>query len=622
MSFLSELKRRNVIRMAGLYIVGAWLFVQVAETLLPIFDTPAWVLKALVLLLALGFVPALVFSWIFELTPEGLKRDSEVTQAPNATSLTARRMDQLIVLGMIAVVGVVIADRYWPRQPDAAVPDASADAVTVAAAVPATQPGDDAPSIAVLPFANLSSDPEQEYFSDGMTEELLNVLAKIPGLKVAARTSVFEFKGKGGDIREIGGKLGVSHIVEGSVRRDGQDIRVTAQLIRVADGFHVWSETYDRKLESVFALQDDLANRVGSALQTSLGMVAPAAPRLSIQPEAYDHYLKGRALLRSREDIAVAIEHFKSAVALEPGFAAGWTSLSLSYDVGIWYVPNASPAEFLVQQGDAARRAALIEPDSAAVNHALGNLARNQFKYAEAERRYLQAMRIDPGYPDVREDYAELLNMVGRARDSRAAALQLVELDPYFGIGWVRVHDTAVHFDLRSDVEDAIARLRVLNPDSSSGKFGLLDYAVIWGRVAEAQQRLAEVAERWPEDARIAQMLLPWALEGQELDEAQLHAALAQAPAGEALYYLVARQALALYNAEIERSGATLQSLYFAYLNDNQAKGHPLLRDPEVKSRLRAYGFVDYWREKGWPEACRPLGETDFECGIDADGAP
>ncbi len=618
MRLLAELKRRNVIRMAGLYIVGAWLFVQVAETLLPIFETPAWVLKAIVLLLALGFVPALVFSWVFELTPEGLKRDSETASSPNANPATARRMDQLIVLGMIAVIGVVIADRYWPQQPDAAAPGTRAEAAAAAAA----QPVDDAPSIAVLPFANLSSDPEQEYFSDGMTEELLNVLARIPGLKVAARTSVFEFKGKGGDVREIGGKLGVSHIVEGSVRRDGQDIRVTAQLIRVADGFHVWSETYDRKLESVFALQDDLANRVGAALQTSLGMVAPAAPRLSIQPEAYDHYLKGRALLRNREDIAVAIEHFKAAVALEPGFAAGWTSLSLSYDVGIWYVANASPAEFLVQQGDAARRAALIEPDSAAVNHALGNLARNQFKYVEAERRYLQAMRIDPGYSDVREDYAELLNMVGRVRDGQAAALQLVELDPYLGIGWVRVFDTAAHFDLRNDVEDAIARLRVLNPDSSTSKFALLDYAVIWGRTAEAQQQLAEIAERWPEDARYAQTLLPWALGGQELDDAQLQAALAQAPAGGSLCYLVARQALALYNAEIDRGGATLKSLYFTYLNDNRSKGHPMLRDPEVKSRLLAYGFVDYWREQGWPPVCRPLGDADFECGIDADGAP
>ena len=172
-------------------------------------------------------------------------------------------------------------------------------------------------SIAVLPFINISGKPDEDYFSDGMTEELLNVLAKIPKLNVVARTSVFEFKGKGGDVREIGRKLGVSNIVEGSVRRDREQVRVTAQLVRVADGFHIWSETYDRKLESVFALQDEIAQRIGAALKLSLGFSPPVAARAPIDPEAYDEYLKGRALLRQRSDLPSARQLLRRAEAAQ-----------------------------------------------------------------------------------------------------------------------------------------------------------------------------------------------------------------------------------------------------------------------------------------------------------------
>jgi DNA-binding SARP family transcriptional activator len=449
------------------------------------------------------------------------------------------------------------------------------------------------------------------------------VLAKIPGLKVAARTSVFAFKGKGGDVREIGAKLGVSHLVEGSVRRDGDAIRVTAQLIRVEDGFHVWSETYDRKLENVFALQDDLANRVGSALQESLFLVAPVA-RSSIDPVAYDHYLKGRALLRARRDIPTAITEFQAAVALEPGFAAGWSSLSLSYDVGYWYIDNLSLDDrnaLIVQQAAAAERAAAIEPDSAAVNHALGNVARKQFRYAEAERRYLRAMQIDPGYPDVREDHAELLYQVGRVEDSMETAEQLVELDPFFGIGWVRIYDAAVQLDRRSVVEAALDKLAALMPNGTFDRFGMLDYALVWGRADEARAALADLLARGVEDADLAQTLLPWALREQDLDADTLRATLTRAPAGEPLYYIVARRDVTSYDAYMEQSGATMQGFYFSYMNSSPGDGQMMLHDPRAKANLLRFGFPAYWREKGWPPTCRPLGDDDFECGIDAGDA-
>ncbi|MCK7592729.1 tetratricopeptide repeat protein [Pseudomarimonas salicorniae] len=633
MSFLAELRRRNVFRMAGLYLVGAWLIIQVAETLLPAFDVPDWFMRAIIILLALGFVPALLFSWVFELTPDGLKRDGAVDPAHPIAPRSARRMDQLTLAGVLLVLGAIGADRLWPDPASPPAHDSIADRTVDSsvevnrsrdAGAAESEPvsnGSASPSVAVLPFVNLSSDPEQEYFSDGMTEEILNVLAKVRGLKVAARTSVFEFKNRGGDVREIGGKLGVSHVIEGSVRRDGDQIRVTAQLIRVADGFHVWSESYDRKLEGIFALQDDLAQRVGEALQASFGLNASSAPRVSIKPEAYDAYLKGRSLLRNRTDIPTAIAHFERAVSLEPAFGAAWAALSLGYDVAYWYVEGLSGEQLealIEKQGQAAEQAAAIDPGSATVQHALGNVARKRFHYVDAERHYLQAMRIDPSYPDVREDYSELLFGVGRTRESRLAARQLVQLDPYFGIGWVRVLDNAIHADAREEVEEAVERLRELSPDGTAGKVGRLDYAVTWGRTDEARLELAEGLRRWPEVFSFAETLLPWALEGQSLDEATYQAALTPTRTGHAIYFVVARGNADLYDAEIDRSGATMQGYYFAYLNDNVRQGHALLRTPQVKANLVRYGFVDYWREKGWPEACRPLGREDFECGRDS----
>ena len=287
----------------------AWVGVQAASIALPAFDAPAWVLRVVILLFAIGFPLALLLAWALELTPQGPK-------------FTAGKVGNQRMAWLAAGLTALALAWFYYGQPALR----SRDVAPV-----------DERSIAVLPFANISGKADEDYFSDGMTEELLNVLAKVPQLKVVARTSVFQFKGKGGDIREIGRKLGVTNIVEGSVRRDGPQVRITAQLVRVADGFHVWSQGYDRELKGVFALQDEIAQRIGDALKLSLGVAAPIAARTPIDPEAYDEYLKGRALLRQRNDLPAAIAHFKKAVAKAPEFAAGWSSLSLTYEVSFWY---------------------------------------------------------------------------------------------------------------------------------------------------------------------------------------------------------------------------------------------------------------------------------------------
>lgn len=594
-NFFAELKRRKVFKIGAAYLVVAWLAVQAASIGFPAFDAPPWALRIFILIALLGFPIALVMAWAFDVTHEGVKLDTR-------TSGSKRLFAGAAVL-MVLALGWYFYGQPSFRKGDVATP-------TIA----------DKNSIAVLPFANLSGKADEDYFSDGMTEELLNVLAKVPQLKVVARTSVFQFKEKGGDIREIGRKLGVTNIVEGSVRRDGPQVRITAQLVRVADGFHIWSETYDRKLENVFALQDQIARRIADALKLSLGVSTPVTARAAIDPQAYDEYLKGRALLRQRRDLPSAIAHFKAAVAKAPEFAAAWSSLSLTYEVSFWYTPQISPAhgaELLAGEAAAAERAAALEPDTVATEHALGNLARAQFKFARAEGHYRRGMEIDPGYPDVREDYAEVLFQVGRFEESAMVARQLVKLDPYFLVGWIRLRDAAAALDRGDEVEEAVRQTRAINPENWAGKFGLIDYALAYGRVDEARAALLEMEPRWPKDAELARQLLRWALREPDVDMSDLREAIANTPGNEASVYFIARQDIDGYNADTETRGAVRQAYYFANLYSSRPAGHAMLRDPRVKAMLVRYGFPAYWREKGWPAGCRPLGENDFECGLE-----
>jgi tetratricopeptide (TPR) repeat protein len=375
----------------------------------------------------------------------------------------------------------------------------------------------------------------------------------------------------------------------------------------------------------VFALQDQIARRIADALKLSLGVSPPVTARAAIDPQAYDEYLKGRSLLRQRRDLPAAIAHFKNAVAKAPKFAAAWSSLSLAYEVSFWYAARVTPAleaEWLAGATAAAERAAALETDSVTTEHALGNVARAQFKFARAEEHYLRAMQMDPDYPDVREDYSELLYEVGRFEDSALAARQLVKLDPYFIVGWWRLQSAAAALDRRGEVDEAVRQMRAIDAKNRVGRFGLLQYALAYHRADEARAALADIVSRWPEDAAFAQQLLPWALGEPGVDPARLRAAIADAPTGEASSFLIARQDVDGYNADINNCGAIVEAYYFANLYSSRPAGHAMLRDPRVKAMLVRYRFPEYWREKGWPAGCRPLGETDFECGLNsaADG--
>ena len=265
MPLLAELQRRNVIRMAGLYLVGAWLVTQVAATLLPVFGAPDWVMKALLVLLCIGFFAALMFSWVFELTPDGLKRDAEVPASESIAPQTARRMERVFLVLLTLALGYFAIDKFVlaPKREAARVAEVTqatkVDAVpTSATPIPAVSAIPEK-SIAVLAFANMSADKDNEYFSDGVAEEILNSLANVKDLKVAGRTASFYFKGRNEPMAAIGAVLGVANILEGSVRKQGSRLRITAQLIRVSDGFHLWSETFDGTDADIFALQENIA---------------------------------------------------------------------------------------------------------------------------------------------------------------------------------------------------------------------------------------------------------------------------------------------------------------------------------------------------------------------------
>ncbi|MDH5345080.1 MAG: hypothetical protein OEW59_04890, partial [Gammaproteobacteria bacterium] len=330
-----ELKRRNVVRVGVAYIIVGWVAVQIAELLFDAFGTPEWVLKTVIVLIAIGFPFALLFAWAFELTPEGLKKTREVDLSTSITHNTGRKLDFVIIATLVVALGYFI----WERQTLNRAPSITGEPVAIsepaepaAAEVMATVRR----SIAVLPFVNMSSDKEQEWFADGLTEEILNSLAKTPDLLVAARTSSFGFKGSTDPVPQIAASLGVDHVLEGSVRRGGEKVRITAQLIRANDGFHLWSETYDRSLDDIITIQEDIAIRIADALETALD---PEALRAMMDVgtasvPAYNAYLTGRGAMRAAQESGDryvglgALEAFEEAARLDPAFARAHSAIS------------------------------------------------------------------------------------------------------------------------------------------------------------------------------------------------------------------------------------------------------------------------------------------------------
>jgi len=336
MSFFAELKRRNVIRVGIAYVVVAWLIMQFADVVLNNIEAPGWVFQVIMLVLAIGLPLVLIFAWAFEMTPEGIKKEKDVDRSQSITPQTGRKLDRMIIGIMAVVIAFLVLDRFVLTN-KSTTPVAATETQAVVAeeeTTPATETG---PSVAVLPFVNMSGDANNEYFSDGLTETLLHMLAQLPELRVAARTSSFAFKGKDTGIAEISEILGVAHVLEGSVQKAGNRVRVTAQLIRANDGFHVWSQNYDRTLDDIFAIQDEIANDVASALDASLmGGSAPSLHGVSTRnTAAYDLFLRAleQQAIFSYSSLGIAEGLFKNALAIDPDFLEAKLALARNYQM-------------------------------------------------------------------------------------------------------------------------------------------------------------------------------------------------------------------------------------------------------------------------------------------------
>jgi TolB-like protein len=450
MSLFEELKRRNVFRVGIAYLVLGWVLLQVVDVVMPILVLPDWVARLVLLLLGIGFPVVLVFAWAFELTPEGVKREKDVDRSQSITPTTGRKLDRVIIAFLAVAVVLLLADRLIGT--DRAPTDTESANAPVggrsAAELPTETVSADK-SIAVLPFINMSDDAGNEYFSDGISEELLNVLVRVEGLRVPSRTSSFTFKGSNKKIADIGKELNVDHVLEGSVRKAGDRIRVTAQLIDVNTDTHLWSETYTREVDDIFAVQDEIAQAIVSALKVTLSGAGQKSlsQHSTSNVEAYNKYLLGRHLWNQRtvQSLKAAVEPLREAVALDAQFDQAWAALADAYALIPEY-RGGSIAEYVPLGRQAAEQALAINPDSARALTTRAYLkAMYEYDFAGANADFARAVALEPGYATGHQWYGEILATQRRTDEALEQMELAIEADPRSAVvahvkGWILMY--------------------------------------------------------------------------------------------------------------------------------------------------------------------------------------
>jgi len=600
MSLFVELKRRNVFRVGVLYLVSSWLLLQLTDVLSSLLTVPQWVGSVVILMLLLGFFPAMIFAWVYEMTPEGLKRESQIDRTQSVTAGTGHKINTVIVVLLVLAIAGLIADRLVPEAIDSvavAVDDAGAP-----------EPVPDL-SIAVLPFADLSAAQDQRYFTDGLSEELLNLLVRVDGLHVASRTSSFAFRDSSIGIPAISRELNVGHILEGSVRKDGARIRITAQLIEAGSDRHLWSENFDRELIDIFAIQDEIANAIVQALTGKMGM--DEAKRINVEVatdnlDAYEMYLKAREFFVHRVQLTESARLFRRAIELDSKFARAWEGLAATeivsddwiYDDGINHEPLAK---------EAALRALELNPELSMARAVLGLHATDYDADYLGGRDYLDeaverdrknttawlwrglnfkqlgfldkaisdfesCLAIDPMYQNCRQHMATAYLMKG----DTDRAVELLEFTLEYGFHSItenfvsylvrnnRRYLAMLIADIKTDLDAApvVEWIRAIeNPDAdnSAGLARLED----WASNSRTGRTLADIPDIY--------------LSFRAFDE-------------------------------LEKGGVT-SSWILWHPDAVEFRG-----TPQFKRLVRAIGLVDYWFERGFPPQCRPRDDDDFEC--------
>lgn len=469
MSFFGELKRRNVFRMGIAYIVVTWVLLQAIDFMLDIISAPNWVMQVFFLAGVAGLPIVLIFAWVFEMTPDGIKRESEIDRSQSVTGSTGRRLDRTIIIFLAFAVVLLLAERFI-IQKDIPVSTPTPEVATEQNAVSDQDAAGNKRSVAVLPFVNMSSDPEQEYFSDGLSEELLNRLAKNDRLHVAARTSSFQFKGQNVDIGDIGRQLKVDNVLEGSVRKSGTRLRITAQLIQVENGYHLWSETYEREMDDVFAIQDDISMAITRALEAELGTTMPeSGDRPTDNLEAYQLYLRARYLLAERggDNLINSVELFRQATNLDADFSLAWSGMAYAYSLIPVYSLKVSGAEAGKFTLESANNALQLDPDNAEAYIAMGRFyARTEINIKIARKNFEKAYQLAPNNADIVNLYGDFLTLIGNFSKALEIESRAIELDP---LAAVHHSDLAFLLLVLNRNEDALSPAKTsinLAPDS------------------------------------------------------------------------------------------------------------------------------------------------------------
>jgi TolB-like protein len=612
MSFFEELKRRNVIRVGIAYVVVAWLTLQFADVVLNNIDAPGWVFQSIMLVLAIGLPLTLIFAWAFELTPDGIKKEKDIERSESIARVTGQKLNYTIIGLLVLALGYFI----WQSEKGSE-PFSQETAVQTPGPgdekkdpAPATQTAEQEPSIAVLPFVNMSADPEQEYFSDGISEEILNVLVRVKGLKVASRTSSFTYKGENLDIPEIARQLKVGNIVEGSVRKSGNRVRITAQLINTADDRHLWSDTFDRELVDIFAIQDEIANAIVDALKNELniGLGAVKVESATDNLDAYDLYLKARGLFIARQKLDVANQLFEQATQLDPGFALAWEGLAASQSVSADWLPNDGIDHDQLAMA-AAHKALALNAGLSMPYAVIGtNFSQQQPRdFLSARKNLDMALANDPKNTTAWLWSGIFHRGLGYVDKSISDLQNCLDIDP----GYLNCKQhLAQSYMIRGDNDQAMS----LFTETIEANFHSQDGPFIPQAVRSGDRLLAlYMANQWTGN-RYAPVI-DWieALESPNADHtARLHrfehwlAEVGDNPdfypgvllAFKAYDYFAKPNSMAISEfAEIWQSDWTefRQTTYF-------------------KQFVRSNNLLTFWREAGFPKQCRPVGEDDFEC--------
>ncbi|MEP0004824.1 MAG: tetratricopeptide repeat protein [Balneola sp.] len=444
-NLIAELKRRNVIRVATAYAIAGWLIIQICATTFPFLNLPEWLITAVIIFVLIGFPLSLIFAWAFELTPEGLKKSKEVEITESVTNRTGKKLNGIIITVLSMAVIFLLVERVFFAEAAFIQNQSEIEFETA--------------SIAVLPFVDMSAGQDQEYFSDGLSEELLNALAKVEDMKVAGRTSSFKFKGKNENLKLIGDELNVQHILEGSVRKSGNRIRITAQLIKADDGFHLWSETFDRELTTtnIFDIQEEISRTVLKELKVRLLDEDEAeldnVPTQDI--EAYQAYLKANSFIAERniDKINLAIDLYKNALNLDPTFSEAYARLAIAYNLQGYY-GNVPFDQVQEQVKENAEKALSINNNEANAYAALGLYHANTFETDKAIEKYEQSIKLNPNNPDVYNWLSIAYQEKGDLKKSNEAFKKMYAVDP---LSPLSIYNRAsVHF-YEGEYDDALA---------------------------------------------------------------------------------------------------------------------------------------------------------------------